>query len=73
MKAEVEKIDAKLLQEQDKVNSLLKYMPSIEKNQNAEHEYLVVVSDLYDLMKSGMSILKNKDSIISRIEKLKGL
>ena len=71
--AETAKADAELSQKVEQVNKVLQYLPDLKKNENAEHEYLVVVSELHDMLKSGMSILKNKDSIISRIETLERL
>ena len=65
--------DAELSQKVDQVNKVLKYLLDLKKNENAEHEYLVAVSELHDMLKSGMSILRNKDSIISRIETLERL
>lgn len=71
--AEVEKTDTKLLQEREKVNTLLQYMPDIEKKQNAEHEYLVIISELHDMMKSGISILKKKTLSSAMLIDLKAL
>ena len=65
--------DAELSQKVEQVNKVLQYLPDLKKNENAEHEYLVAVSELHDMLKSGMSILKNKDSIISRIDTLERL
>lgn len=52
---------------------MLKYLPDLKKNGNAEHEYLVAVSELHNMLKNGMSIIRNKDSIISRIDTLESL
>lgn len=57
--------DAKLSQKIEQVNKVLQYLPDTEKDLDAEHEYLVAVSEVRKLLKSGMSILKNKDSILS--------
>ena len=65
--------DAELSQKVEQINKVLKYLPDLKKNENAEHEYLVAVSELHDMLKSGMSILRNKDSIISRIDTLERL
>lgn len=65
--------NAELSQKVEQINKVLKYLPDLKKNENAEHEYLVAVSELRDMLKSGMSILRNKDSIISRIETLERL
>ena len=67
------KADAKLSQKIEQVNKVLKYLPDTEKNLDAEHEYLVAVSEINKLLKSGMSILKNKDSILSWIDTLESL
>jgi chromosome segregation ATPase len=71
--AETEKADADLSKKVEQINKALKYLPDLRKHENAEHEYLVAVSELHDMLKSGMSILRNKDSIISRIDTLKNL
>lgn len=71
--AETEKADAKLSQKIEQVNKALTYLPDMEKNFDDEHEYLVAVSELDKLLKSGMSILRNKDSILSWIDTLKSL
>ena len=55
---ETAKADVKLSQKIKQVNKVLKYLPDIEKNLDAEHEYLVAVSELNKLLKSGMSILR---------------
>ena len=65
--------DAELSQKVEQINKVLKYLPDLKKSENAEHEYLVAVSELHDMLKSGMSILRNKDSIISRIDTLERL
>ena len=69
--AETEKADADLSKKVEQINRTLKYLPDLKKHEDAEHEYLV--SELHDMLKSGMSILRNKDSIISRIDTLKSL
>ncbi|MBQ8965444.1 plasmid recombination protein [Ruminococcus sp.] len=71
--AETAKADAELSQKVEQVNKVLTYLPDTEKNLDAEHEYLVAVSELRKLLKSGMSILKNKDSILSWIDTLESL
>lgn len=71
--AETEKADAELSKKVEQINRTLKYLPDLKKHEDAEHEYLVAVSELHDMLKSGMSILRNKDSIISRIDTLKSL
>ena len=71
--AETEKADAELSKKLEQINRTLKYLPDLKKHKDAEHEYLVAVSELHDMMKSGMTILRNKDSIISRIDTLKSL
>jgi len=71
--SETEKADAELTQKIEQVNKALQYMPDIEKNQKAEHDYLVLVSELHDKLKSPMSIIKNKDSINRMIDELKKL
>lgn len=45
----------------------------MEKNFDDEHEYLVAISELDKLLKSGMSILRNKNPILSWIDTLKSL
>ena len=65
--------EAKLSEKVEQINRALKYLPDLHKNEKAEHEYLVAVSELHDMLKSGMSILRNKDSIISRIDTLESL
>ena len=64
---------AELSQKVEQINRALKYLPDLQKNEKAEHEFLVAVSELHDMLKSGMSILRNKDSIISRIDTLESL
>ena len=71
--AETEKADADLSKKVEQINKALKYLPDLRKHEDAEHEYLVAVSELYDMLKSGMAILRNKESIISRIDTLKSL
>jgi len=70
---ETEKADAELSKKVEQINRTLKYLPDLKKHEDAEHEYLVAVSELHDMLKSGMSILRNKDLIISRIDTLKSL
>ena len=65
--------EAELSKKVEQINRALKYLPDLHKNEKAEHEFLVAVSELQDMLKSGMSILRNKDSIISRIETLESL
>ena len=65
--------EAELSKKVEQINRALKYLPDLQKNEKAEHEFLVAVSELHDMLKSGMSILRNKDSIISRIDTLKSL
>ena len=62
--------EAELSKKVEQINRALKYLPDLQKNEKAEHEFLVAVSELHDMLKSGMSIIRNKDSIISRIETL---
>ena len=64
---------AELSKKVEQINRALKYLPDLHKNEKAEHEFLVAVSELQDMLKSSMSILRNKDSIISRIETLESL
>ena len=64
---------AELSEKVEQINRALKYLPDLHKNEKAEHEFLVAVSELQDMLKSSMSILRNKDSIISRIETLESL
>ena len=71
--AETEKADAELTQKIAQVNKALTYLPDFHKNEKAEHEYLVAVSELHDLLKSGFSIMKNKDTILSWIDTLESL
>ncbi len=71
--AETEKADADLSKKVEQINRALKYLPDLQKNEKAEHEYLVAVSELRELLKSGMSIIKNKDSIIYWIDTLESL
>ena len=71
--AETEKADADLSKKVEQINRALKYLPDLQKNEKAEHEYLVAISELRELLKSGMSILKNKDSIIYWIDTLESL
>ena len=65
--------EAELSKKVEQINRALKYLPDLRKNEKAEHEFLVAVSELHDMLKSGMSILRNKDSIISRIDTLESL
>ena len=65
--------EAELSKKVEQINRALKYLPDLQKNEKAEHEFLVAVSELHDMLKSGMSILRNKDSIISRINTLESL
>jgi len=65
--------DAELSKKVEQINRVLQYLPDIKKNEKAEHKYLVAVSELRDLLKSGMSILRNKDAIISWIDTLESL
>ena len=65
--------EAELSKKVEQINRALKYLPDLQKNEKAEHEFLVAVSELHDMLKSGMSIIRNKDSIISRIETLESL
>ena len=65
--------EAELSKKVEQINRALKYLPDLQKNEKAEHEYLVAVSEVHDMLKSGMSILRNKDSIISRIDTLESL
>jgi len=65
--------EAELSKKVEQINRALKYLPDLQKNEKAEHEFLVAVSELHDMLKSGMSILRNKDSIISRIDTLESL
>ena len=65
--------EAELSKKVEQINRALKYLPDLHKNEKAEHEFLVAVSELQDMLKSSMSILRNKDSIISRIETLESL
>lgn len=65
--------EAELSKKVEQINRALKYLPDLHKNEKAEHEFLVAVSELHDMLKSGMSILRNKDSIISRIDTLESL
>ena len=64
---------AELSKKVEQINRALKYLPDLQNNEKAEHEFLVAVSELHDMLKSGMSILRNKDSIISRIDTLESL
>lgn len=66
-------VEAELSKKVEQINRALKYLPDLQKNEKAEHEFLVAVSELHDMLKSGMSILRNKDSIISRIDTLESL
>lgn len=70
---ETAKADKELSRKIEQVNKALTYLPDMEKNFDDEHEYLVAVSELDKLLKSGMSILRNKDSILSWIDTLKSL
>ena len=65
--------EAELSKKVEQINRALKYLPDLQKNEKAEHEFLVAVSELQDMLKSSMSILRNKDSIISRIDTLESL
>ena len=64
---------AELSKKVEQINRALKYLPDLQNNEKAEHEFLVAVSELHDMLKSGMSILRNKDSILSWIDTLKSL
>ena len=66
-------VEVELSKKVEQINRALKYLPDLHKNEKAEHECLVAVSELHDMLKSGMSILRNKDSIISRIDTLESL
>ena len=70
---ETAKADKELSRKIEQVNKALTYLPDMEKNFDDEHEYLVAVSELDKLLKSGMSILRNKDPILSWIDTLKSL
>lgn len=65
--------EAELSKKVEQINRALKYLPDLHKNEKAEHEFLVAVSELQDMLKSSMSILRNKDSIISHIATLESL
>ena len=65
--------EAELSKKVEQINRALKYLPDLHKNEKAEHEFLIAVSELHDMLKSGMFILRNKDSIISRIDTLESL
>ncbi len=65
--------EAELSKKVEQINRALKYLPDLQKNEKTEHEFLVAVSELQDMLKSSMSILRNKDSIISRIDTLESL
>lgn len=73
LKTQNAQAEAELSKKVEQINRALKYLPDLQKNEKAEHEFLVAVSELHDMLKSGMSILRNKDSIISRIDTLESL
>lgn len=51
MTAETEKADADLSKKVEQINKVLKYLPDLRKHEDAEHEYLVAVSELHDMLK----------------------
>lgn len=46
--------EAELSKKVEQINRALKYLPDLQKNEKAEHEFLVAVSELHDMLKSGM-------------------
>lgn len=73
MTAETEKADDELSKKIEQINKTLKYLPDLQKNEKAEHDFLVAVSELRKLLKGGMSILRNKDTILNWIDTLEKL
>jgi hypothetical protein len=62
--------NAELKQKEKQVNELLNFLPDVEKEQQVEHLYNETRWQLDDLLKSPMSIIRNKDSIKEQIDKL---
>ena len=65
VKEKVDKAQQKLDDKKARIEKILDYLPNITRDEKLENEYLALSSKLKELMKSSMSIIRNRDEIIN--------
>lgn len=73
VKQKVCEVHDDLAQKVKQVNDILKYLPDITRDDKLEQQYDNIRYELMDMLKGGMSIIKHKDDIVDKIDKLYGI
>ncbi|MBR1751997.1 MAG: plasmid recombination protein [Ruminococcus sp.] len=73
VKEQISSAQDDLDQKVKQVNDILKYLPNITRDDKMEQQYDNIRYELMDMLKSGLSIIRNKDDIVDKIDKLYGI
>ena len=68
--AKSEKLDAQIEKKTATVNAIMSYLPYLEKDNKVEDDCLAIRQELDSLLDGKLSIMKHKDDIIAKVEKL---
>lgn len=68
--AKSEKLDAQIEKKTATVNAIMSYLPDLEKGNKVEDDCLAIRQELDSLLDGKLSIMKHKDDIIAKVEKL---
>lgn len=68
--AKSEKLDAQIEKKTATVNAIMSYLPDLEKDNKVEEDCLAIRQELDSLLDGKLSIMKHKDDIIAKVEKL---
>ena len=73
VKEKVDKAQQSLDDKTARIEKILDYLPKITRDEKLENEYLELSSRLKELLKSPMSIIRNKDEIINVTDELRAV
>jgi FtsZ-binding cell division protein ZapB len=66
----ISSVEKDLEKKQEKVNDILNYLPDIDREDKIEKDYFNMSNEIDEYLKSGFSIMRNKDEIVNLIKKM---
>ena len=69
-KSECQNLDRQIADKVAKVNEILNYLPDVEKGEKLENKCFEIITELDEILKSKLSVMKNKNDIIANVQKL---
>jgi FtsZ-binding cell division protein ZapB len=66
----ISSVEKDLEKKQEKVNDILNYLPDVDREDKIEKDYFNMSNEIDEYLKSGFSIMRNKDEIVNLIKKM---